>query len=73
MQRRHDRLGEMSAVTLGLEFGAKTSLGQFSARLEVYRQSARPSPDALVGSLRGLHLTPDMTAVIAQISYKFGR
>jgi hypothetical protein len=67
------RLGEMSAVTLGLEFGSKTSLGQFSARLEVYRQSAKPSPDALVGSLRGLDLTPDMTAVIAQISYKFGK
>jgi hypothetical protein len=67
------RLADMSAVTLGLEFGAKTSAGQFSARLELYRQSAKPSPDALVGSLRGLDLTPDMTAVIAQVSYKFGR
>jgi hypothetical protein len=67
------RLGEMSTVTLGLEFGSKTSLGQFSARLEVYKQSAKPSADALVGSLRGLDLTPDMTAVIAQISYKFGK
>lgn len=66
------RLGEMSAVTLGLEFGAKTSRGQFGTRIEVYRQTAKPSPDALVGSLRGLDLTPDMTAVIAQITYKFG-
>jgi hypothetical protein len=66
------RLGEMNAVTMGLEFGTKTSAGQFSARIEVYRQSAKPSPDALVGSLRGLDLTPDMTAVIAQITYKFG-
>jgi hypothetical protein len=66
------RLGEMSTVTLGLEFGAKTSGGQFSARLEFYRQTAKPSPDALVGSLRGLDLTPDMTAVIGQITYKFG-
>ena len=65
------RLGEMNAVTLGFEFGAKTSGGQFSARLEVYRQTAKPSPDALVGSLRGLDLTPDMTAVIGQITYKF--
>jgi hypothetical protein len=67
------RLADLSAVTLGLEFGTKTSLGQFSARLEVYRQSAKPSPDALVGSLRGLDLTPDLTAVIGQITYKFGR
>jgi hypothetical protein len=66
------RLAELNAMTLGLEFGAKTSAGQFSARLEVYRQSAKPSPDALVGSLRGLDLTPDLTAVIAQITYKFG-
>ena len=66
------RLGEMNAVTLGLEFGAKTSHGQFGTRIEVYRQTAKPSPDALVGSLRGLDLTPDMTAVIAQITYKFG-
>ena len=60
-------------MTLGLEFGTKTSAGQFSARLELYRQSAKPSPDALVGSLRSVDLTPDMTALIAQISYKFGR
>jgi hypothetical protein len=67
------RLADLSAVTLGLEFGTKTSAGQFSARLELYRQSAKPSPDALVGSLRSVDLTPDMTALIAQISYKFGR
>lgn len=66
------RLAEMSAVTMGLEFATKTSGGQFSARLEVYRQSAKPSPEALVGSLRSLDLTPDMTAVIAQVTYKFG-
>ena len=67
------RLAELSAVTLGLEYGTKTSLGQFSARFEVYRQSAKPSPDSLVGSLHGLDLTPDLTAIIAQVSYKFGR
>lgn len=66
------RLGEMSSVTMGLEFSTKTSGGQFAARLEVYKQTAKPSPDALVGSLRGLDLTPDMTAIIAQITYKFG-
>jgi hypothetical protein len=67
------RLGDMNAVTVGLEFGAKTSNGQFGARLELYRQSAKPSPDALVGSLRGLDLTPDMNALIAQLTYRFGR
>jgi hypothetical protein len=65
------RLGELDAVTVGLKFGAKTRSGLFSARFELYRQSNKPSPDALVGSLRSLDLTPDLTAVIGEITYRF--
>jgi Protein of unknown function (DUF3570) len=65
------RLGQFDAVTVGFKYGKKTRSGEFSARVELYRQSGSPSPDALVGSLRGVNLTPDLTALIAQLSYKF--
>jgi hypothetical protein len=68
-----DRLGKLNAVTVGLKFSANTDLGQFAARLELYRQKAQPSADALVGSLSGLDLTPDLKAIVAEISYRFGR
>jgi Protein of unknown function (DUF3570) len=67
------RLGDFDAVTFGFKYGTKTPLGQFAARIELYRQTAKPSPDALVGSLRGLDLTPDLKALIAEISYRFGK
>ncbi len=66
------RLGKFDAVTVGLKFGSKTRTGQFGARIELYKQTAKPSADSLVGSLRGVNLTPDLTAVIAELSYKFG-
>ena len=66
-------LGKFDAVTVGVKYAAKTSLGQFGARLELYRQMATPSADALVGSLRGLDLTPDLKAIVGEISYRFGR
>lgn len=66
------RLGRLNAVTVGLKFGKQTATGEVGLRLELYRQSGKPSPDALVGSLRTVNLNPDMTAVIAELSYKFG-
>ena len=55
-----------------MKFGAKTSSGVFSARLEFYKQMGKPSPDALVGSLQTINLNPDLKALIGEISYKFG-
>jgi hypothetical protein len=66
------RLSKLNAVTVGVKFGTKTSSGLFSARFEVYRQTGQPSPDALVGSLRTVDLNPDLTALVAELSYKFG-
>ncbi len=66
------RLGKFDAVTVGVKYGAKTRSGLFSARIEVYKQMSKPSPDALVGSLQTVNLTPDLTALIAELSYKFG-
>ena len=68
-----ERLARFDAITLGLKYGARTTLGQFAARVDLYRQMAKPSPDALVGALRGLDLTPDLKAIVGEISYRFGR
>lgn len=65
------RLGEFDAVTFGFKYGRKTRDGEFAARVELYRQTSTPSADSLVGSLRGVDLTPDMSAIIAQLSYRF--
>ncbi len=68
-----ERLAKFNALTVGLKYGAKTTAGQFAARIDLYHQMAKPSPDALVGSLRGLDLTPDLKAIVGEISYRFGR
>jgi hypothetical protein len=67
------RLAKLDAVTLGIKYGKDTQHGEFSARLEVYEQTGEASPDASVGALTSLDLYPDLSAVIAQFSYKFGR
>jgi hypothetical protein len=67
------RLGKLDTVTFGLKLGMKTRKGEISTRLELYRQSGTPEPGADVGALTGLDLFPDMSAVIAQFGYRFGR
>ena len=67
------RLGRFDAVTIGLKYGKNTGFGEWAARLELYRQSGEPSPNASVGALASHDLYPDLTALIAQFSVKFGR
>lgn len=68
------RLGEFDGITLGLKYGQATTSGnEWSARVEYYTQSGSASPGAAVGSLANLELYPDLNALIAQFSYKFGR
>jgi len=67
------RLAEFDAVTFGVKFGARTRYGELSTRIELYKQTGNPSPGAAVGALAGLDLYPGLDAVIAQVSYKFGR
>jgi hypothetical protein len=64
------RLADMDAVTAGLKYGRKTELGEFSVRLEYYRQTGNPDP-APIGILSGFDLVPPLTAVVAQFGYKF--
>jgi len=68
------RLGEFDGLTLGLKYGQATARGsEWSARIEYYTQSGNASPGAAVGALANLDLYPDLNALIAQFSYKFGK
>jgi hypothetical protein len=66
------RLGEFDGVTLGVKYGQETRSGEWSARVEWYTQTSTVDSTALVGSLNTLDLYPDMNALIAQFTYKFG-
>ena len=66
------RLADMDAYTVGAKFGHRTEHGEWSVRLEYYRQEPNPSPEALVGDLAGFdELILPMSAVIAQFGYRF--
>lgn len=65
------RLAESDAYTVGLKYGRRMSSGEFSLRLEYYRQTAKASPGAAVGALAGYDLAPPLSAVLVQFGYKF--
>lgn len=68
------RLGEFDGLTLGLKYGQATVRGgEWSTRIEYYTQTGSPSPGSSVGALASYDLYPDLNALIAQFSYKFGR
>jgi hypothetical protein len=67
------RLGKFDGLTFGVKYGHETHTGEWSARLEWYQQTGEPDPSARVGALAGLDLYPDLNALIAQVSYKFGK
>jgi hypothetical protein len=67
------RLGKFDGLTFGVKYGQETQKGEWSARVEWYQQTGEADPSARVGVLTGLDLYPDMNALIAQVSYKFGK
>lgn len=68
------RLGEFDGVTVGLKYGHKMGSGnEWSMRLEYYQQSGTVADSALIGNQRQFDQFPDLTAVIAQFGYRFGR
>ena len=68
------RLGDFDGTTFGIKYGHETHGGnEWSARLEWYQQTGAPDAASRVGVLNGLDLYPDMTALIAQVTYQFGR
>ena len=67
------RLGEFDAITAGLKYGWYTDGGnEWSARVEVYLSDGSVPDDLLIGNQAGREIYPDLTAVIAQITYRFG-
>ena len=67
------RLGEFDAITVGLKYGWETVSGnEWSARLEFYRSDGSIPDYLLVGNQAGREIYPDLDAVIAQLSYRFG-
>jgi hypothetical protein len=65
------RLADFDAFTIGAKFGHRTDRGEFSVRLEYYRQEADAAPGSAIGDLVNYDLIPPLTAVIAQFGYKF--
>jgi hypothetical protein len=67
------RLGEFDATTVGLKFGRELRRGrEWSVRLEYYQQSGNVPSGLLIGNQAGRDQTPDLSAIIAQFSYRFG-
>ena len=68
------RLGDFDATTVGLKFGWKTAGdNDMSVRLELYQQRGDIPAGNLIGNQVGLVKYPDLDAVIAQFSYRFGK
>jgi Protein of unknown function (DUF3570) len=65
------RLADLDAYTIGAKYGHRTDRGEWSVRLEYYRQDGTPSPGAAVGELANHELILPMSAVIAQFGYRF--
>ncbi|MDY0065915.1 MAG: DUF3570 domain-containing protein [Steroidobacteraceae bacterium] len=65
------RLADLDAFTVGLKYGRRAAFGEYSVRLEYYRQTA-DAHDSGVGVLTGYDLIPPLTAFIVQFGYKFG-
>jgi hypothetical protein len=65
------RLADLDAYTVGAKYGRVTDRGEWSVRLEYYRQEGTPSPGSSVGQLANYDLILPMSAVIAQFGYRF--
>ena len=67
------RLGDFDAWTVGAKFARTTRRGdEWSVRLEYYLQTGDVPADQIVGNQASREQYPDLSAVIAQFSYKFG-
>ncbi len=66
------RLGSFDAITAGAEYGRKLESGNsWSVRLEYYQQTGDVPGDQIIGNQVNQEQYPDLSAVIAQFSYKF--
>ena len=65
------RLADLDAYTVGAKYGHFTDRGEFTVRLEYYKQEGTPSPGSAVGELANYELILPMSAAILQFGYRF--
>ena len=65
------RLADLDAYTVGAKYGHLTDHGEFTMRLEYYKQDGTPSPGSAVGELANHELILPMSAAILQFGYRF--
>jgi hypothetical protein len=66
------RLGEMTAITVGLKYGHKMNNGhEWAVRAEYYQQSPKNAGFESPGVLSSQDLYPSVDAFIVQFSYNF--
>jgi hypothetical protein len=66
------RLGEMTAITVGLKYGHKMNNGhEWAVRAEYYQQDPKNAGFENIGVLATQDLYPSVKAFILQFSYKF--
>lgn len=66
------RIGEMTAITVGLKYGMLVNHGhELSFRLEYYRQTPNNAGFNEPGVLKDVELYPTIDAIIAQVTYSF--
>jgi hypothetical protein len=66
------RLGEMTAITVGLKYGHKMNNGhEWGVRAEYYQQDPKNAGFENIGVLAAQDLYPSVKAFILQFSYKF--
>lgn len=64
------RLAKMTAITAGIKYGYRAKSGDYSLRLEYYKQDTS-SDDAKIGVLANYDLVPPLSAFMIQFGYKF--
>ena len=65
------RLGEFSAVTLGVKYGKDQPNNSYGFIIEYYLQEGDNNPDDAVGVLREFDLYPSVESLILQLNYAF--
>ena len=66
------RIGEMSAMTIGLKYGMLVNNGhELAFRVAYYRQTPTNAGFAEPGVLKEVDLYPTVDAIIAQVTYSF--
>jgi len=66
------RIGDMSAMTVGLKYGFQLEGGERAeVRLEYYRQTPNKANQSSVSGLENIELYPEVDALILQFNYYF--